>query len=165
MRRLLCSRQTSNPLDHKNATSFRVQRLRNNDCDSRRYGESAGISSPINATLLSCQQRARHRGTLIKSVLMDENDDSVVSILGRCRSVLSRSSRVIVIEHLFTPPNEPDVNCSDMTMMVMTGGREQTQQEFESLFAAAGLRLEQAIGTRSPFIADRVNRLNRRWLM
>lgn len=88
---------------------------------------------------------------LIKSVLMDESDDSVVSILGRCRSVMSPLSRVIVIEHLLTPPNQPDVNYSDMTMMVMTGGRERTQQEFESLFAAAGFRFEQAIATRSPF--------------
>ncbi|MFX8926112.1 methyltransferase, partial [Acinetobacter baumannii] len=46
---------------------------------------------------------------LIKSVLMDESDDSVVSILGRCRSVMSPLSRVIVIEHLLTPPNQPDV--------------------------------------------------------
>ena len=64
---------------------------------------------------------------------------------------MSPSSRVIVIEHLLTPPNHPDVNYSDMTMMVMTGGRERTQQEFESLFAAAGLRFEQAVATRSPF--------------
>jgi len=88
---------------------------------------------------------------LIKSVLMDESDDSVVSILDRCRSVMNPSSRVIVIEHLLTPPNHPDVNYSDMTMMVMTGGRERTQQEFESLFAAAGLRFEQSVATRSPF--------------
>jgi hypothetical protein len=88
---------------------------------------------------------------LIKSVLMDESDDSVVSILGRCRSAMSPSSRIIVIEHLLTPPNQPDVNYSDMTMMVMTGGRERTQQEFESLFAAAGFRFQQAVATRSPF--------------
>ncbi|MDN5005231.1 methyltransferase [Bradyrhizobium sp. GCM10027634] len=88
---------------------------------------------------------------VIKSVLMDESDDSVVSILRRCRSVMTPSARIIVIEHLLTPPNQPEVNYSDMTMMVMTGGRERTQREFEALFAASGLRLEQAVATRSPF--------------
>jgi hypothetical protein len=38
-----------------------------------------------------------------------------------------------------------------MTMMVMTGGRERTQKEFEALFATSGFRLEQAVATRSPF--------------
>lgn len=88
---------------------------------------------------------------LIKSVLMDESDESVISILKRCRSVMSASAHVIVIEHLLTPPNQPDVNYSDMTMMVMTGGRERTQKEFEDLFAAAGFRFERAVATRSPF--------------
>ncbi|MBK3662420.1 methyltransferase [Bradyrhizobium diazoefficiens] len=88
---------------------------------------------------------------LIKSVLMDESDESVVSILGRCRSVMSSSAHLIVIEHLLTPPNQPDVNYSDMTMMVMTGGRERTQKEFEALFAAARFRFERAVSTRSPF--------------
>ncbi|WP_050425410.1 methyltransferase [Bradyrhizobium tropiciagri] len=88
---------------------------------------------------------------LIKSVLMDESDESVISILKRCRSVMPASAHVIVIEHLLTPPNQPDVNYSDMTMMVMTGGRERTQKEFEDLFAAAGFRFERAVATRSPF--------------
>jgi O-methyltransferase domain/Dimerisation domain len=88
---------------------------------------------------------------LIKSVLMDESDENAISILRSCRSVMKPRARVIVIEHLLTPPNQPEVNYSDMTMMVMTGGRERTQKEFEALFATSGFRLEQAAATRSPF--------------
>jgi hypothetical protein len=88
---------------------------------------------------------------LIKSVLMDEGDENTISILRSCRSVMKPTARVIVIEHLLTPPNRPEVNYSDMTMMVMTGGRERTQKEFEALFATSGFRLEQAVATRSPF--------------
>ena len=88
---------------------------------------------------------------LIKSVLMDESDENTISILRSCRSVMKPTARVIVIEHLLTPPNQPEVNYHDMTMMVMTGGRERTQKEFEALLAASGFRLEQAVATRSPF--------------
>jgi len=82
---------------------------------------------------------------------MDEGDENTISILRSCRSVMKPTARVIVIEHLLTPPNRPEVNYSDMTMMVMTGGRERTQKEFEALFATSGFRLEQAVATRSPF--------------
>ncbi|MCC8954165.1 hypothetical protein H8B02_12085 [Bradyrhizobium sp. Pear77] len=45
---------------------------------------------------------------LIKSVLMDESDESVISILRRCRSVMMPPARVIMIEHFLTQPNQPD---------------------------------------------------------
>ena len=74
------------------------------------------------------------------------------AFLRSCRSVMKPTARVIVIEHLLTPPNQPEVNYYlDLTMMVMTGGRERTQKEFETLFATSGFRLEQAVATRSPF--------------
>lgn len=88
---------------------------------------------------------------LIKSVLMDEDDDQAVAILDKCRSAAAGSGKVIIIEHLLTPPNAPDVNYSDSTMMVMTGGRERTGDEFAKLFAAAGLRHEETRSTASPF--------------
>ena len=88
---------------------------------------------------------------LIKSVLMDEEDDQVVTILEKCRSAAAPSAKVIVIEHLLTRPNAPDINYSDATMMVMTGGRERTREEFVQLFGAAGLRIEEVAATSSPF--------------
>jgi hypothetical protein len=88
---------------------------------------------------------------IIKSVLMDESDESAVSILRACRQVMAPSAHVIVIEHLLTPPNQVEINYSDMTMMVMTGGRERTQNEFETLFSASGFRLDRTVPTRSPF--------------
>jgi hypothetical protein len=38
----------------------------------------------------------------------------------------------------------------DLMMLVMIGGRERTEAEFESLFASAGLRLVRTIDTGSP---------------
>lgn len=88
---------------------------------------------------------------LIKSVLMDEDDDQAIAILMACRSAMRQSGKVVVIEHLLTPPNGPEINFSDMTMMIMTGGRERTREEFSKLFSAAGFHLEQVVVTKSPF--------------
>src|SRR5882672_6035845 len=54
-------------------------------------------------------------------------------------------------ERLLTPPNGPEISFSDMTMMIMTGGRERTREEFSELFSAAGFHLEQVVVTKSPF--------------
>ena len=88
---------------------------------------------------------------LIKSVLMDEDDDGVISILSACRSAMRKSGKMVVIERLLTPPNGPDIGFSDMAMMIMTGGRERTREEFAELFSAAGFRLEQVVATKSPY--------------
>lgn len=88
---------------------------------------------------------------LIKSVLMDEDDDEAIAILAACRSAMKRSGKVVIVEHLLAPPNEHEAVFGDMTMMIMTGGRERTREELSQLFSAAGFRLEQVVATQSPF--------------
>lgn len=89
---------------------------------------------------------------LIKSVLMDEDDDQAIAILLACRSAMRPSGKVVVVEQLLTPPNGPEAIFGDMTMMIMTGGRERTREEFSELFSAAGFHLEQVVATKSPFM-------------
>lgn len=60
------------------------------------------------------------------------------------------SGRLIVIERI-TEPNRHEVNLVDMTMLVMTGGRERTLVEFMTLFRETGFEFEQSVITRSPF--------------
>ena len=38
----------------------------------------------------------------------------------------------------------------DMTMLLLTGGEERTEDEYADLLARAGFRLERVIPTRSP---------------
>jgi len=65
---------------------------------------------------------------------------------------MSAGSTLLVIERLL--PDKVDrsivseaVTFSDLTMMVMNGGRERTEAEFRSLFAAAGLSHTRTIAT------------------
>ena len=61
-------------------------------------------------------------------------------------------SALLIIERLL--PDQVDhslaseaVTCSDLTMMVMNGGRERTEAEFRGLLEAAGLRHARTIVT------------------
>ena len=63
---------------------------------------------------------------------------------------MGASGRLIVIERI-TEPNRPQLMLVDITMLVMTGGRERALAEFTALFEEAGFELEQTVVTRSPF--------------
>ena len=85
---------------------------------------------------------------IVKSVLMDEPDHQVIAILDACKRAMRQSGKLMVIERLVAPPNEGrESKFGDLTMMVMTGGRERSAVDFNSLFDAAGFRLEQQVDT------------------
>ena len=52
------------------------------------------------------------------------------------------NGRLLVVEHVIGSPNTfPEGKFLDLMMLVMTGGRERTREEFSALFSAADLRL------------------------
>jgi hypothetical protein len=55
-----------------------------------------------------------------------------------------------VVERLASEPNKHETNLSDVTMLVMTGGRLRTLPEFSALFGQAGFQLQQSVLTKSP---------------
>jgi hypothetical protein len=63
---------------------------------------------------------------------------------------MNPGGRVIVVEQIVPEWNEwGSIKLGDLEMMVLTHGRERTEAEFRTLFAAAGLRLERIIPTSS----------------
>jgi hypothetical protein len=86
---------------------------------------------------------------VLKSIIHDWEDADAATILRNCRH---DDAVVLVIERIVPAPNEgADTKFSDLNMMVATGGRERTLEEFESLFEAAGLGLVAATPTASGF--------------
>ena len=64
---------------------------------------------------------------------------------------MRRNGRVLVVECIVPDGNESSFSkLLDLNMMVMTGGRERTEQEFRDLFDAAGLTLSRVVKTASP---------------
>ena len=55
-------------------------------------------------------------------------------------------ARLLIIEHLVGAPNErPAGKIGDILMMVRTGGRNRTEQEFCELLSASGFNLSRVI--------------------
>jgi hypothetical protein len=79
---------------------------------------------------------------LLKSVIHDWDDAEAIQILGKCRAAVADTGRILVVEPVIRPGNEPDpAKYMDLNMLVMLGGRERTADEFRSLLAKAGFRL------------------------
>lgn len=87
---------------------------------------------------------------LMRHIIHDWNDDQCRTILGHCRKVMPPTGKLLVIDCVLKPGNEPGWGkFLDLNMLVMPGGMERTEKEFRELFAAAGFRLERVVATRS----------------
>jgi len=80
---------------------------------------------------------------LLANVLHDWDDLQAVEILRNCRRALARRGRVLIIERLIPadPSDALPTLLSDINMLVITGGRERTNDEYGQLLSASGLAL------------------------
>ncbi len=82
---------------------------------------------------------------LLKSILHDWDDDRCAVILGNCRRAMGPHARLLVIERVLSPrmavsPHDQAVARSDLNMLIGTGGCERTQERYQAMLQAAGLR-------------------------
>lgn len=58
------------------------------------------------------------------------------------------ASKLLIVGMIVPPGNEPSVaKLLDLEMLVITGGRERTEQEFNVLLASSGFHLSRIIPT------------------
>jgi O-methyltransferase domain len=79
-------------------------------------------------------------------------DQPAIQVLRHCAEVLPEQGRVLVVEMVMPPGNDPSPARSFDLLMLLANdeGRVRTEAEFRDLFAAAGLRLARVIPTASP---------------
>jgi O-methyltransferase len=88
---------------------------------------------------------------IMKHIIHDWDDQKATLILKNIRAVLPRDGRVILLEAVIPPGNEPGFGkILDLEMLVIPGGKERTEEEFRALFAAADFELTRIAATRSP---------------
>lgn len=89
---------------------------------------------------------------LIKRVLMIFGDEPAIRALQHCAKALPPNGRVLVIEMVMPTDNDPSpAKTFDLLMLLANpGGGIRTEEQFQKLFAAAGLRLTRVIPTTSP---------------
>jgi hypothetical protein len=85
---------------------------------------------------------------IMSNILHDWPDDQCRIILTNCKLAMKRESRLLIVEMIISPGNEPSVaKLLDLEMFVITGGRERTEAEFKDLFESSGLKLSRIIPT------------------
>jgi O-methyltransferase domain len=88
---------------------------------------------------------------LIRHLMHDYDDPDCIRILGHVRRAMKPSARVLVLEAPLPSDDSPGPGrWLDLQVMVLCGGRERTVEEYGSLFAKAGLRLNRTIPTSHP---------------
>jgi hypothetical protein len=75
---------------------------------------------------------------LLKFILHDWSDDECITILQRCREAISAGGRIAIVDMIVSNSN-PHAALADMAMLMACTGRERSLEEFDVLFAAAGL--------------------------
>lgn len=89
---------------------------------------------------------------IMKWIIHDWNDEQSIAIMQNCHRALPENGKLILVEAVVPPGNEMHfAKFIDLNMLVMTGGRERTEEEFRRLYEAAGFRLTQVVATESPF--------------
>lgn len=80
---------------------------------------------------------------MLKFIIHDWNDEQCRTILSNCRKNIEDNGKLLIIENVLKPRNQPcPGKLMDMNMLLMEGGRERTEEEFDSLCRDSGFRLE-----------------------
>jgi hypothetical protein len=85
---------------------------------------------------------------LLRHILHNWDDEQAVTILRNIRRAMGDSGRLLVVERVIEPGNAPQFGkLMDLTMLVVHGGAERTEEEFRRLFEAGGFRLTRVVPT------------------
>ena len=89
---------------------------------------------------------------ILMEVIHDWPDSEAQSILRAIRRIAPRHSRLLIVEALVADTSGPHFSkMLDIIMLAVTGGRERTVSEYESLLGSCGFRFERVIPTASQY--------------
>lgn len=85
---------------------------------------------------------------LLRHIIHDWDDDKSLTILRHIRSVIPADGRLLVIEAVIPPGNDPfPMKFLDLTMLTIPGGKERSREEYEQLLNSAGFELARIVPT------------------
>jgi hypothetical protein len=83
---------------------------------------------------------------VMKYIIHDWDDRRARQILGKCHEAMAGKGKLLLVEELVCGPNQRcRAKMSDITMLVRTGGRNRTEQEYRDLLADGGFKLERVL--------------------
>jgi hypothetical protein len=89
---------------------------------------------------------------ILRHIMQDWDDEKCRKILRNCHRAMLPASKVLVIESVIPPGNEPyDGKFLDLVMLLIPGGKERTENEFRALFERSGLELTRIVPTATEY--------------
>ncbi|QDU07466.1 methyltransferase [Gimesia aquarii] len=87
---------------------------------------------------------------LMRHIIHDWDDEKSLTILRNCHAVMSENSKLLIIESVIPPGNEPFAGkFLDLVMMLIPGGKERTESEYQTLYNQAGFELTRIVPTKT----------------
>jgi hypothetical protein len=91
---------------------------------------------------------------VLKDIVHDWDDEHATTILKTCHRAMvtsPRASRLLIIEKVIPPGNAAFAGkLTDITMLLIAGGRERTAEEYQALLTRSGFTVAKIVPTRSP---------------
>jgi SAM-dependent methyltransferase len=85
---------------------------------------------------------------VLRHIIHDWDDKLATRVLKNIRRAIKPSGRVLIVDTVIMPGNEPSfAKLLDLTMLVAPGGQERTTEEYEDLLRKAGFRLARIVLT------------------
>ena len=79
----------------------------------------------------------------LKLILHDWSDEEAVAILRTCRRAMSDDARLVLLEQIVPPGDEPSfAKLLDLQMLMLLTGRERTELEWRELLRTGGFELQ-----------------------
>jgi len=85
---------------------------------------------------------------IMSRIIHDWNDERSAAILDQCRRAIPDDGKLLLIEAVIPPGNDPHPGkLTDMMMLLVPGGAERTELEYRDLFRRSGFQLTRVVPT------------------
>jgi len=85
---------------------------------------------------------------MMRHIIHDWDDEKSLMILRSCHAAMSAESKLLIVESVIPPGNEPfGGKLLDLVMLLIPGGKERTEDEYRALLDMAGFELSRIVPT------------------
>jgi hypothetical protein len=85
---------------------------------------------------------------ILRHIIHDWDEEKCLTILRNCHRAMSPANKLLVIESVIPPGNDPfHGKFADLHMLLIPGGKERTENEYRTLFEQAGFELTRIVPT------------------
>jgi hypothetical protein len=85
---------------------------------------------------------------ILRHIIHDWDEDKSLTILRNCHRAMPAASKLLVIESVIPPGNEPFLGkFLDLHMLLIPGGKKRSENEYRALFEQAGFELRRIVPT------------------